>query len=398
MNILSKMKSLLQSKVIYGTRDYKRYIIIVIFVPIPFFIFLAILLYLYDPMQVFHKPYWRDTKFFNYEGHARHAAKGVIDHYDFNSMILGSSMMFQSSELQADTMLGGKWVNFASGGMGIGEKAEILKYALKHKEIKKVIMDIGWFHVTHKSRTNYLYDDIQYNDMRLYFDVKFALCALRWSSNPKCIGEFDTYRQGMVGYSLESNGLSFEEGARDWLSRNNAIGPKGTGITVGRLIEYEKYPFNPTPYPIDEAKKKRHEEFLNYNMLDIARKYPNVKFYFIVPTYSRITYRLQSEVQDFYEWRWVLKYFVEMSKDMDNVRIYGFDDMDYADNLGNYPDNTHYGADMNALHIESIAKDLHILNMQTIDSYLETTQTKIQNYDLESLRKIYFEVNPDKNN
>lgn len=46
---------------------------------------------------------------------------------------------------------------------------------------------------------------------------------------------------------------------------------------------------------------------------------------------------------------------------------------------------------MNDYEIESIANETHILTPQNIDKYLEITESKIYNYDLESLHKILYE-------
>ena len=66
------------------------------------FVFLGCLfalLYVYDPLQLYHKPYFRETTFFN---EMRIQDKGIIKNYDFNSFILGSSMFANTSAKEAD--------------------------------------------------------------------------------------------------------------------------------------------------------------------------------------------------------------------------------------------------------------------------------------------------------
>ena len=81
-----------------------------------------------------------------------------------------------------------------------------------------------------------------------------------------------------------------------------------------------------------------------------------------------------------------------LSKDISNIKIYGFDDLDYADNLGNYFDSTHYNDDMNSMQLDAIATQTHIVTSENIDAYLDTMEQKIYEYDIELPARIWKEI------
>ncbi|STQ85668.1 hypothetical protein LS73_004375 [Helicobacter muridarum] len=371
---------------------YKLFYLCVLCVPIPFAAGISILLYLYDPMQIWHKPYWRDITFFDYTGHGRSQARGVIDFYQFDSIIMGSSMLFKSDEKLADEKLKGTWVNFSTGGASNYEKAVILNYGLKHKNIKQVIMSIeGFWQTVDKDARDfkYIYDENPINDIKLYLNYHFISCALIWSLNQECVGNKNTYRQRIQSSDTQSNTktadttkLDTDEEIRAWLTRNQN---KKTKKLYDDLRNFANNPFTVAEHEIDI---KRHEAYLNDNILFLAKQNPNTKFYFVIPPYTRLTFRLKDEIYDLYEWEMSLRLLVEMTKDMENVGIYGFDSLDYPNRLANYFDTTHYGRDMNEMQIDSIATNKHRITTNNVESYIQETRQKIESYDIARIAKI----------
>ena len=67
------------------------------------------------------------------------------------------------------------------------------------------------------------------------------------------------------------------------------------------------------------------------------------------------------------------------------MKIYAFDDLNYADEIANYKDLAHYNVDMNSMQIDAIANGTHILTPENIDEYLQTMENKIKAYDLAPL-------------
>lgn len=161
-------------------------------------LFISILLYIYDPFQFFHTPIFREKTFM---GDMRVSAAGIIDHYDFDSIIAGSSMLENTSIKEAEQIIGGKWVNFSFGGSRFEERFILLNYILKNKKpIKKIIYGLDAYHLI-TPHTNgmalkpELYDDskiIRFFTRFTYFmNMHFIICALKWENNNDCVGMND---------------------------------------------------------------------------------------------------------------------------------------------------------------------------------------------------------------
>lgn len=102
----------------------------------------------------------------------------------------------------------------------------------------------------------------------------------------------------------------------------------------------------------------------------MLKKNYNTQFYFIIPSYSRLNYRKLSygeyynkDSELFSNYYAILSWFIKETKKYPNVKIYGFDDLDYADNIANYKDPVHYNIDMNSMQLDAIKNNTHILTL-----------------------------------
>ena len=359
---------------------YKRFILIYFSLSFVIPILISALLYIYDPLQVWHKPYFRDTTFIR---DSRIQIKGIVKNYDFDSFILGTSMLENILSKDANQKFGNKWANISSGGFALNERAVILKYMLKHTQPKNIIysLDIGHLVETHKNDTKnfaFLYDDNELNDLKIYLNKKFVLCAIRFSKSGDCVGskDLDNFISNLwikdIGHNARFGGM------QKWLENKENEQIKDT-IKELSLMKTPP-PYNPAPF---SDSIKSNQKFLEENLLIFARANPRTRFYVVIPTYSRLFYRLNDKI--FPKEKVILKWLVNEVANLKNVAIYGFDDLDYADEIANYKDLTHYNIDMNQMQLDAIANGTHILTPQNIDSYLSTMEQKIKNYDIAPL-------------
>lgn len=363
---------------------YKRFALIFAcfaYIALPLcFLALCALLWLYDPLQVWHKPYFRDISFFR---DVRIQAKGIIKNYDFDSFILSTSMMENTLSKEAEQKLGGKWANISIGGFRFNERTIILKYMLTHTKPKNIIysLDMGdWV----ANRTNdtknfaFLYDDNELNDFKIYLNEKFVLCAIRFSKSSDCVGSKDL--DNFISWLwIKDNGSNARFGGmQKWLENKEHEEIKDA---IKKLSSMKTpTPYNPAPFSDSIKSNQKH---ITDNLLIFARQNPNTKFSIVIPIYSRLYYRLNDE--DFPKAKVSLKWFVNKVANLKNVTIYGLDDLDYADEIANYRDLIHYKNDMNSMQIDAIANGTHILTPENIDEYLQTMENKIKAYDLAPL-------------
>ena len=336
------------------------------------FVVLLFLLWLYDPFQFFHKPIFREI---TYHSDMRMQAKGIIDNTDFDSVILGTSMLENTSAKEASTKLGGKWVNLSIAGGSFEDRAIMLTYLFKRKNIKSIVYSIDTPYLLNEYKVSIkseLYKDSPFlAKYKFYLDEKFIKCAIKWSKSPECVGkkELETILQWHLTDQEQFKGFIF------W----SKVMKKQA---VKYLKIYEKGEVLP-PYD-----KEKMQEYVRKYVFELVAENPQINFYFIIPTYQRLAYkfpidsgypRWSKQIKEMFVW------FVNEGAKYKNARIYGFDDTNYPDTFANYKDLQHYNVDMNSMQLDAIADGTHILTPQNIDEYLQTMENKIKAYDLTPL-------------
>ena len=298
-------------------------------------------------------------------------------------------------------------MNLSLSGSYANERAVILNYILNKKEIKNIIYSFDVFLIDKIANTSgfekiYNTDDF-FTPLGIYIDLrrpKFLLCALTYSTKEKCVGK-ETDLEKLIMWIDENTQYfgGFENWRKYLQSNNNKL--KNYHLKIIAQILNSNNSFNPPKNVNIEKNKAILQEYL----LSFVQKNPNVNFYFVIPTYSRLTYKLNNDDEESYynkdfilfsKFKTLLKWFIKETSQYSNVKIYGFDDLDYADNITNYKDPPHYNIDMNSMQLDAIKNNAHILTPQNMDSYFNTMEEKIRNYDLEPFVKFAKEI-LDKN-
>lgn len=345
---------------------------------------LSILFYIYDPLMFYHKPYFRKETF---SKDMRVQAKAIIDSYDFNSLIIGTSMLENTSAKEADTKLKDKWVNLSLAGSYANERAVILNYIFKKKEIKNIIYSLD-ISLADKIVNTSSFEKIYSTDntdffapLGIYINLrkpKFMLCALTYSTKEKCVGKEQDIGK-LISWIGEYS--QYFGGFENWKKYENY--PR---VIKAQILD-SKNDFNP-PKNIDIEKNKA---ILQEYLLSFISKNKDTNFYLVIPTYSRLYYRLYYNNKQypynkgfilFSKYRALIKWLVLETSKYPNVKIYGFDDLNYADNIANYKDPQHYNTNMNSMQLDAIKNDTHILTPKNVDKYFQTMEEKIRAFDL----------------
>ena len=71
-------------------QNYKKFIVSVLLIPLPFMLALFALLYVYDPYMLFHKPYFREVTF---KQDMRLMARFIVDNYTFDYIVCNDSTL-----------------------------------------------------------------------------------------------------------------------------------------------------------------------------------------------------------------------------------------------------------------------------------------------------------------
>lgn len=364
----------------------RGFLVSALLIPMPFIALLAINLYLYDPAQIFHKPYFRKTTFF---GDMRVAARGIIQHYHFDSYILGTSMLENTSAKEASEKLGGEWVNISLSGSTLNERAVVLEYLFKHQSPKQILYSLDYLVGLH-TRNNMpikLYNDSNIDDFNFYINDRFVLCSIVWSKDKSCVGKSDSearIEDSIVRWIDFKDQVGRFGGIENWIKFKNHEQLKEP---LQLLSQYATQ--NPKENFIAEDLNAKIQENITKNILEFVKQNQQTQFYFVIPTYSRLSYKLNSGFGgNFLQFQSTLSWFVLELEKYPNAILYGFDDLDYADEIANYKDLTHYNIDMNSMQLDAIRENAHRLTSKNIEEYLKTMEAKIQEYEVEPLVKI----------
>ena len=364
----------------------KRTLFTFLFIIISAIILFLSALYVYDPMQIFHK-HWIAKKD-SLSHNMRFQAAGIINNYKFDSVILGTSMLENTSALETSKMLGGDFFNISLSGSSLYERSYILDYVLRKKNIKKVLMSLDGtlndFKFTGSSKYpiekyNYLYDINPFNDVKVYINDKYLNCLLTLSTDKVCVGNVPNMDKPNAWYRSKAHGVRFG-GIDHWFNPKYSDKPlQKISNTAKKIKKGESIPITGI-----ENKVKLAKIYLNKTLVMYIEKYKTTEFILILPPYTRIRYSLMAQYDKptFEVYKSMIRYLVELSTKYENMKIYGWGDRAFLDDIANYKDTGHYHPSINVLMLKEIKDEKGLLTADNIDEYLTTFTKKALEYNL----------------
>lgn len=174
----------------------------------------------------------------------------------------------------------------------------------------------------------------------------------------------------LARWGLDSDFRHMFGGVENWLKYN-----RQEAIKYFKNIKIEPFETKNTTHDFTKL-----QNLANNSLIKYIKQNPQTKFHLIIPTYSKFHYRVDSKDafvknREFYKWL-----IVEISK-YPNAYVYGFDDLDYADNIESYRDSEHYDMDLNSIHIDSIRHKTNILTPSNMELYFQSMEAKIIRYE-----------------
>lgn len=123
------------------------------------------------------------------------------------------------------------------------------------------------------------------------------------------------------------------------------------------------------------------------NIIAFVEKYTDVEFILIIPPYSRILDAINAQYNKpyFHRIKESIRYLVAQSEKHRNLKIYGWSDSDYPDDIANYKDLTHYKYTFNTKMLELIRDNIGLLSNENIATYLKIFSDKSVEYDVISI-------------
>lgn len=286
----------------------------------------------------------------------RYLNSGLIKTYDYDSVIIGSSMVQNFILDEVKTLQGFvKPIKLSTHGGTIIEEMTTLNHAINIGKVKSVLfgLDIPFAFVTYdRDFPFYLYDENYLNDF-------FYLSNI------------DTLKRSII-YPIVSNLLPANNIKLDynrmyeWQSSNKEGDFDEAKVRALFTQELDKpndlpiiFPNNSTEYAL---------ELFNKEILTTIEHNKDIQFIFFIPPYSKLFYQLLEQ-------NGVFKLFFELKQDIikklqkyPNVRFYDFHEADeITHNLNNYKDYTHFHQRYSTWILEQI-KNNNFLQRGSSDS------------------------------
>lgn len=368
----------------------KNKILVITFITSSFllaFIFFGVL-FVYDPLKIFHKP-WVYKEYL--QTNMRQQAAGIINNWEYDSLIIGTSMLENTSSKEASSKLGGKFINISLSGSSYFERAIVLNYALKKKDIKKVLfsLDSGGLVGLGKGREDYkintwdyLYDNNPFNDFNAYINNIYLKCLFSISNKKECMGRKADFDRPHAWYQNKEHAVRFG-GLDNWFKAKNNEQVKAAFKSI--LETVKQIQLGKTR--IDKNLKEnilKSQNYIDDTLIKFVQKYSDTKFILILPPYSRISYAIdvQYNISSFERYKASVKYLVSKSKAYPNLKIYGWGNYSFVDDIANYKDLGHYEYKINSWMLGAIKRQEGLLTVDSIDNYLDVFTQKALDYNL----------------
>jgi hypothetical protein len=368
--------------------SYKKLLLKLLAALMVFCILTISLFYVYDPLQVYHTSWV--TKKSHFMKKMRLQDAGIINNYDYDSIILGTSMLDFTSEKEASSKLKSNFVNLSIPGGNLYERSVILKQALKKKKLKHVIysLDTGWDLNLQRHNKKYpidnfdfLYDNNPLNDLKVYWNDKYVKCLLTFSLSEECLGTERNITRSDFWFKRVGEMHAHDKGIHGWISNK-----KSKNIFNHTHRRLEK--------PLKEGKAYdkrliRTHKIINKNLLTYVKRNRKTQFHIIFPPYSRFLFAVwrQKDYQKYKLYIETLRYVVKNSLKYDNLKVYAFDDLDYLDDLMHYTDSRHYGPEMNSLFLDYIQKEKYFKTEEALEQFIVKIDEKNNAYNIEGIIK-----------
>ena len=326
-----------------------------------------------DPFFHYHKPY--TDKFYYTLDNQRSQNDGILRHFDYDTVITGSSMTenFRTSEL--DELFGTNSVKVCFSGATYHEINDNLETALEaHPDLKMAVrgidmsmifedkddlrMDLGEY-------PDYLYDDNLFNDVSYLLNID----VLAKRSLPMILKSLKGEEGGITSFDDYSNWMA------DYSFGIQAVCPEGVSSDpAGQTIAMTQ----------EEAETVRAS--VRQNLTAVAKAHPDTTFYYFLTPYSVLWWHslyMSGELEKYVEAQRIL---IEEVLECDNIRLFQLNTLtEITCDLNNYRDTLHYGIWVNDLILQYMKEDKCRLTEDNYEAYLNEVRDIYLNYDYASL-------------
>ncbi|ANE46768.1 hypothetical protein SY83_11335 [Paenibacillus swuensis] len=327
--------------------------------------------YTVDPLQ-----YYRQASAYPplYSFQERYQNPGLARNYDYDTIILGTSMTQCFRPSHVDSILGGKTLKLSIEGSYSQEQNLIANVALKTGKVKRVIWGLDYFALREGKDIvredqgpfpYFLYDDNPLNDYKYLLNV--TTMKMSWEILK---GEMEGNRR-VKNLDLLNN----------W-DYQATYGAKPVMENYKKALELEP------ELRIGEDTFEEVKTTFEENVYDLVKAHPDVEFIFFYPPYSILRQQVWHELNpDRYQNQELTKkYIVDRFSAMPNVQVYDFQSAkDVTFNLANYKDVSHYSEEINVWMLKNFKTRKYLARPDNIEQTLTALNEQVEALDVSVL-------------
>lgn len=331
---------------------------------------------LMDPYFHYHKP----LSFFSYRIYEeRYVNDGISRHFEYDAVITGTSMSqnFKTSEM--DELFGTHAVKEPFSGAGFKELSENLDRTLQYgQQVKMVLMPVDYNDLMrdanwqkYEDYPTYLYDENLLNDTHYVFN--------------KSILYHGVFANVMK--TLKKEPTTTMDEYSSWVHET------GLNHIMASYTREDQVPVEDPSFSEDD--RRRVEENVGRNLIDLVNRYPDTEFYFYYTPYSICYFdslHLQNSIHKQFE---AEKLATEMLLQCPNVRLYNFfDQVQVICEPDYYNDKAHYSAEVNSMILHWMKDGTGLVTKENYVQRLSQQTEFYDHYDYESIYEELEEVTP----
>jgi len=293
-----------------------------------------------DPFQIYHRATAFTPPITN--GTQNYFNAGIAKSYDYDSVIIGSSMTENFTPSQLDELLGGHFIKLPINGGSSFNHKQMMDLAFGTHEIHTIFYGLDIEALTHFYKTpkcempEYLYDDNLFNDTQYWFNKSVLASYI-----PKC---------------LRTLGRP-DESQRDTMYNWGDLYEYGRDATL-RGVEITDKEVSQAQLREDPVLGQQYLLNIRHNFLPYIEGHPDTEFIFFFPPYSLVRWYELYQQGLFHEFLVQKEAIVKSLLPYENVRIYDYQArLDWITDLDNYIDPGHYGPWINDEIVRLVAAD-----------------------------------------
>ena len=320
-----------------------RWFVWTIMTTITVLILAGLTVYVIDPFQVYRKPILGQPVFTD----AYSTMPGLIRHYNYDSLVVGSSMCqnFRISDIR--NLLGWNCIKLTPSGCRPATVRLLVSMACARKPVKHVLLGVDILNFGGKATEHrvilpdYLYDDNPWNDYRYLWNKTILF------SNIPDVLKANLRHKAKYRQKLDIDRMwAWDFGDGRYRYGRDAVMGEEQAMAWAR------------PAPLDAAASDRMRESLEINFLSIIRANRGTEFVLFFPPYSILAWFIARESGNLDSYLEFKHWSIPLLQREPNVKLYDFQgERDIMCNFDNYKDSTHYSPAINRLILERIARD-----------------------------------------